>query len=224
MSQSFLALGVSAPVVRALEARNIHHPFAVQELVLPDALARPRHPRRGADRLRQDARIRPAARRAHRGQRRTAGRTRARPDPRARDPGRRRSATARGDQGPARRDRLRRRVRRAAGEEGARRARARRDTRPPQRPARAAPHRARRRPHARPRRGRPHARHGLQAAGRPHPAHACPTQPPDDALLRHARRRGRRARTRVHVERVALPRGAAERPPAGNDRAHLRRR
>jgi ATP-dependent RNA helicase RhlE len=38
MSQSFLALGVSAPVVRALEARNIHHPFAVQELVLPDAL------------------------------------------------------------------------------------------------------------------------------------------------------------------------------------------
>ena len=39
MSQSFLALGVSAPVVRALEARNINSPFAVQELVLPDALA-----------------------------------------------------------------------------------------------------------------------------------------------------------------------------------------
>ncbi len=38
MSQSFLALGVSAPVAQALEARNIHHPFAVQELVLPDAL------------------------------------------------------------------------------------------------------------------------------------------------------------------------------------------
>ena len=39
MSQSFLALGVSAPVVRALESLAIHHPFAVQQLVLPDALA-----------------------------------------------------------------------------------------------------------------------------------------------------------------------------------------
>src|ERR1700690_930687 len=38
MSQSFQALGVSAPVVRALAALNIHQPFAVQELVLPDAL------------------------------------------------------------------------------------------------------------------------------------------------------------------------------------------
>ena len=38
MSQSFQALGVSAPVVRALSARKIHRPFAVQELVLPDAL------------------------------------------------------------------------------------------------------------------------------------------------------------------------------------------
>ena len=39
MSQSFLALGVSAPVVRALAAQSIHTPFNVQELVLPDALA-----------------------------------------------------------------------------------------------------------------------------------------------------------------------------------------
>ena len=39
MPQSFHALGVSAPVVRALARRNIHTPFAVQELVLPDALA-----------------------------------------------------------------------------------------------------------------------------------------------------------------------------------------
>ena len=39
MSQSFLALGVSTPVVRALDALKIHHPFAVQQLVLPDALA-----------------------------------------------------------------------------------------------------------------------------------------------------------------------------------------
>jgi superfamily II DNA/RNA helicase len=39
VSQSFLALGVSTPVVRALESLKIHHPFAVQQLVLPDALA-----------------------------------------------------------------------------------------------------------------------------------------------------------------------------------------
>jgi len=39
MTQSFEALGVSAPIVRALAKRNIHTPFEVQELVLPDALA-----------------------------------------------------------------------------------------------------------------------------------------------------------------------------------------
>jgi superfamily II DNA/RNA helicase len=39
VSQSFLTLGVSTPVVRALAALDIHHPFAVQQLVLPDALA-----------------------------------------------------------------------------------------------------------------------------------------------------------------------------------------
>src|SRR3979409_2133644 len=39
MSQTFQALGVSAPLVRALGQRHIHTPFAVQELVLPDALA-----------------------------------------------------------------------------------------------------------------------------------------------------------------------------------------
>jgi ATP-dependent RNA helicase RhlE len=38
MQESFSALGVSAPIVRALERRNIHAPFAVQNLVLPDAL------------------------------------------------------------------------------------------------------------------------------------------------------------------------------------------
>ena len=35
----FTTLGVSAPLCRALAAQNIHSPFAVQELVLPDALA-----------------------------------------------------------------------------------------------------------------------------------------------------------------------------------------
>src|SRR3954462_6759783 len=36
--QSFRELGVSAPVVAALAARSIVHPFSIQELVLPDAL------------------------------------------------------------------------------------------------------------------------------------------------------------------------------------------
>jgi superfamily II DNA/RNA helicase len=39
VSQSFQELGVSAPVIRALETAGITNPFAVQGLVLPDALA-----------------------------------------------------------------------------------------------------------------------------------------------------------------------------------------
>ena len=39
MSKSFRELGVSRPVVDALEARKIESPFRIQELVLPDALA-----------------------------------------------------------------------------------------------------------------------------------------------------------------------------------------
>src|SRR3712207_5445164 len=39
MTTSFMDLGVSAPVVAALAKRGIAHPFAIQNLVLPDALA-----------------------------------------------------------------------------------------------------------------------------------------------------------------------------------------
>jgi superfamily II DNA/RNA helicase len=39
MSQSFSALGVSAPLVKALDRLGITSPFAIQGLVLPDALA-----------------------------------------------------------------------------------------------------------------------------------------------------------------------------------------
>src|SRR5581483_3342171 len=38
MQESFSALGVSAPVARALARRGVSAPFAVQQLVLPDAL------------------------------------------------------------------------------------------------------------------------------------------------------------------------------------------
>ena len=37
--QSFRELGVSAPVVEALAARNITQPFEIQERALPDALS-----------------------------------------------------------------------------------------------------------------------------------------------------------------------------------------
>jgi len=39
MTTSFTALGVSAPVVEALSRRGVRSPFAIQALVLPDALA-----------------------------------------------------------------------------------------------------------------------------------------------------------------------------------------
>ena len=39
MQESFFPPGVSARVVRVLERRGITAPFAVQQLVLPDALA-----------------------------------------------------------------------------------------------------------------------------------------------------------------------------------------
>src|SRR5581483_4876014 len=39
MSQSFSALGVSAPIVTELDRLGIAAPFAIQGLVLPDALA-----------------------------------------------------------------------------------------------------------------------------------------------------------------------------------------
>ena len=54
----------------------------------------------------------------------------------------------------------------------------------------------------RPRRGRPHARHGLPPAGRPH-RRAVPARAPDAVLLRHARRRGRPRRQRLHARRRA---------------------
>ena len=39
MSKSFQELGVSAPVATVLQKQGITHPFAIQNLVLPDALA-----------------------------------------------------------------------------------------------------------------------------------------------------------------------------------------
>ena len=70
------------------------------------------------------------------------------------------------------------------------------------------------------RRGRPHARHGLPAAGRQARA-AAAAQPPDDVLLGHARRRGRRARARVHEQPVPLRGRAARRATPGEIEHHF---
>ena len=93
---------------------------------------------------------------------------------------------------------LRRRADPSRGERGPRRARHRRDARPPPGPHRPPPARPRRGRDPRPRRGRPHARHGLQAAGRPD-RQAASARPADDVLLRDARRRGGRAGARIHA-------------------------
>ena len=78
-------------------------------------------------------------------------------------------------------------------------------------------------PDPRPRRGRPHARHGLQApSGQARPPGA--EEPPDDVLLGHARRRGRRARACLHLEPFAVRGRAAGRPVGRRDRAPLRLR
>ena len=64
-NQSFRELGVSAPVVAALAARSIEHPFSIQELVLPDALQGLDVLVRSPTGLGQDAGLRAADRRAH---------------------------------------------------------------------------------------------------------------------------------------------------------------
>ena len=199
--QSFRELGVSARVIDALAARSIHEPFRIQSLVLPDALA-------GLDVLAKSptgsgktlAFAIPIVERTTERDKRPV-RARARPDARARAAGRRGLRADRAGERPTRRRRLRGHAAPRTGGSRPRRARRRRDARPPSGPRRAAPHRPERDPHPRPRRGRPHARHGLQAAGRPDRAPVA-EQPSDDVLLGDARRRGRRARARVHEQPV----------------------
>ena len=136
MSQSFQALGVSAPVVRALGARNIHRPFAIQELVLPDALA-------GLDILAESptgsGKTSPSACRSSSARPRPArSRPRSSSSPPVSSPSRSRPTFGRSRRpGSARRHRLRRR---SVGPQAKRRARRtpRRDAGPAQRPPGAA--------------------------------------------------------------------------------------
>ena len=220
--QSFRALGVSAEVDQALAARDITSPFRIQSLVLADALA-------GRDVLAKSptgsgktlAFALPIVERTTPGE--VAGGARPRSDARARAAGHRRDRARRGAEAAARRDRLRRRAARRAGQARERRARRRRHAGPPPGSARPAHDLARPRPDPRPRRGRPDARHGLQAAGREDPpAHAA--RAADDALLRDARRRGRRAGARVHAERRRASRRTADGQRARRGRAQVRLR
>ena len=217
MTQSFQALGVSAPVVRALAARAIHSPFAIQQFVLPDALA-------GLDILAQS----PTG----------SGKTLAfgiplvertdgasgRPAALVLVPTRELALQVAEDLTPAGggeaafASRPSTAASRSASQASAARTRARRDRHAGShaRPARTPDDRARPRARPRPRRGRPDARHGLQAAGRPDPADRA-EEPPDDALLGDARRRRRassHATTRVNPSRFAAD-GAAESASSG---------
>ena len=71
----FAALGLPERIVERLAREGITSPFPIQTATIPDALAGARRPRPWPDRLRQDARVRPAAHHATaRGPRPRAGR------------------------------------------------------------------------------------------------------------------------------------------------------
>ena len=221
MSKSFRELGVSRPIVDALAARKIESPFRIQELVLPDALAGldvlGRSPTGSGKTLAFAVPIVGA----DVPRRRLPVGARPRPHARACSAGDRRDRAAGQGQGPDGRSHVRRVAPTCAGEARQARARARRDAGPPGRSRAAPARRPRQRPDPRPRRGRPDARHGLQASGRQ--ARAAPAaEPPDDVLLGHARRRGRRPRARVHEQPIPL-RGRRAARGSGRDRASLRR-
>ncbi len=217
--QSFADLGVSKSVARALAAGGIDSPFAVQTTVIPDVLAGSRRPRQGADRLRQDARLRRAARRAARGDRRTRRGARPRADARARQPGDRGADRGRPRAGALRGRGLRRCRDRAPEQAGAPRAHPGRHARPSRGPDRARRRAARPRPRARARRGRPHARHGLPPGRRPHRGPDAQGSP--DALpVGHARGRGRAHRDGLHARRAPARAEAGRGSP---DRAPLHR-
>ena len=97
MTTTFAALGLSADLVAALDERGITEPVPHPGAHHRRRPRRPRRVRQGQDRLGQDARLRPAAARAHRPRPspRHPARARARAHPRARPAGARRARAAR---------------------------------------------------------------------------------------------------------------------------------
>ena len=224
MTATFAGLGLPADLVAALARQGITEPFPIQELTIADALAgrdiwaRPRPAR---------ARPSPSASRcsAHRQGRAASRRAASCSSPRASSPPR--SPTPSGPLGEVRDRKVRAvyggvsmdpQVERAP--EGRRRRR--RHARPPHRPHRArravgGPGRGARR-----RRGRPHGRHGLHAPGAEDPLRHQ-IRAPDDALLRHPRRRGEAAGRPLHG-RPGLARGGRVRADRRRDGPPLPRR
>ena len=189
--ESFSDLGVFEPTIAALSRRSIHTPFSIQSLVIPDALA-------GNDVLAKSptgsgktlAFALPIVQRLDAGDERPSASSSSRPG--ARDTGRGglRGHWAIG--GSTGHSRVRRDIRVRAGEGGEERAYPRRNAGPARGPREPPPREARRHPHPRPRRSGSDARHGLPAPGRRDRPQAS-SQAPDDVLLGHARRPGRRA-------------------------------
>ena len=216
---SFADFGISNPVVRALASRDITDPFPVQQLVIADALARPRPARPVTDRLGQDPRLRRSHGRAARARRKArhrrssslptrelAGQIADGSRPIARCPS---SRVAAG---------LRRRRLRPAERRRPPRRHPRRHPGPPRGPDLARRRLARSGPHPRPRRGRPHARHGLPARRR---ADRRPDARPS------ARRCSSRRRWRAQPARSPPPTPAARAgtPTAdGRDKADIEHR
>ena len=199
---TFAELGLEDRLVRALAARDIREPFAIQARALPDAPACLRRARPGPDRVGQDAGLRPADAHPPRGQHGPAAREGAprpdpRPHPRTRPAGRRRARAA----GPQHRCQhhhgLRRRVDRQADHRRAPRRHCCGDARPADPPAPAACLHALRHPHHRARRGGSHGRPGLHAGRHPHPRRDARRRAAD-VLLRHPGPRGRPAGDHLH--------------------------
>ena len=86
---SFDGLGLSEAVLAAVRAVGYESPSPIQQAAIPPLLAGPRRARPGADRHRQDGRVRAAAAVPHRPEARRAAVARADADARARDSSRR---------------------------------------------------------------------------------------------------------------------------------------
>ena len=87
VTAAFSDLGLSAPVLEALAEVGYESPSPIQAATIPVLLAGKRHDRPGADRHRQDCRVRAAAAESHQDQGWSAAGHRARADARTRDPG-----------------------------------------------------------------------------------------------------------------------------------------
>ncbi len=202
-----------SPALRACRS-GLRDPLADPGRVHPATACRPRHPWRGADRHRQDRRLRAADAGQARPRRHPPAGAGAHPHARARDPGRRglRQVRPPPEELPRAADLRRPEHGGAAAPALARRPGDRRHPGPGHGPPRAREPQARRAQGDRARRGRRDAAHGLHRRRRVDPR-AHPGRAPDRAVLGH------------HAERDPRRRPPPPAQPAGNQdpRRHLDR-